>query len=1002
MKQNRITKRIIPWIMTLALMAGELQLPLPASVARAEEPEPAAEKTITGLGTGAITNPVVPYSAGNYWSGSNVYYGKYDGTPTKYRVLDKASGDFGVNGGSLLLDCDSILYEAVFDQRGSESSEPIEWAKSKVRTGLNGDSFLDFAGNFTDAEKKAIAESSKVTAVDGDGNGGTSLTPQADDYAEFDFIRISQEKIFLLDQKEVTRPSYGYSNTPFRANNRLKTGRDGEKKAWWLRNHNNSDSSHSKAGVVNRDVGQIESRSAITIFDVGVSPAFNVSLNSVLFSTLVSGTAGQPGAEYKLTLKDENMGIAVAEGESVVQSDTTVTIPYTITNDTDSGITADQVSVLITDKAYTESDASVLQYTALTVEEGTVGSSGTGTFMLDTSKVTGTWGTDYHVYLLAEEVNLGDDIKLTDYASSPTELTDVSSLVVSQDSVSTYGQFENLSVIKEGESTGDEIRVGDRVKYSFDYQPPEGGVVSSYTVFYNKGDMKSTMVKEYGFNETVIIDGNLLFTPFDANYYGDWKVWSIVVNFAQSPESIGEGNSITFYDKAYLNGSKRYMNPGADYCVADLSELSFTVEKTEQAEADHQGPDIGTGGISIDKSAVDIADDAVVNISVPITDDSGIAEWHIAVTDGKHIRIRHEFPDTYDPFSEAYDEGSHTGITRAYSKSLGDYQILYILAYDRAGNETAVYNSAFSASENFVYSDYSQQQIVESYLENRTKGTTVDLSTKAYSVVDGRDTGVAPVFRLDDFSNNGERFAFGEDVILRTPIEGSLSKFVIGFGIERQEGGTYVLEHNGQYEPMLFQATRFGSCFIKYISATDTAGRKSALYNSAECDNAAAAGIDESKYDSVSDADLSSMNWVVGLKDEATGILASNEEFEAGSTSMNVAEQEMSSSSESYRNITDTSVHGYDESFGTDYTDRFFWNIELENFDHQNNNKIKVWVPVPGMKNGSRVLIRHLKHKENANDANDVEFFNPVVEDGLAYFEVDGFSPILVSYNDEG
>ena len=61
-----------------------------------------SDKTITGLCTGAIGNPT---SGAGGWS--YVYYGRYGGSAMKYRVLDKASNDFG--GNTMLLDCDSTI-----------------------------------------------------------------------------------------------------------------------------------------------------------------------------------------------------------------------------------------------------------------------------------------------------------------------------------------------------------------------------------------------------------------------------------------------------------------------------------------------------------------------------------------------------------------------------------------------------------------------------------------------------------------------------------------------------------------------------------------------------------------------------------------------------------------------------------------------------------------------------------------------------------------------------
>lgn len=167
MKRNRhkgkgggIVKGILSFAMTPTMVSG--MIPGTSFVMTARVESAASEKTITGLGTGAITNPVQPANTTDGWKGSYVYYGKYDGNTTKYRVLDKASTDFGVEGGSLFLDCDSTLYDAMFDNDGSANEgalKPNEWAYSDVKSGLNGDSFLTKDGNFTDAEKCAIAES---------------------------------------------------------------------------------------------------------------------------------------------------------------------------------------------------------------------------------------------------------------------------------------------------------------------------------------------------------------------------------------------------------------------------------------------------------------------------------------------------------------------------------------------------------------------------------------------------------------------------------------------------------------------------------------------------------------------------------------------------------------------------------------------------------------------------------------------------------------------------
>ncbi len=82
-------KKLLCLLLCTVMIAG--LLPGTMSLARAEG------KTITGLGTGAITNP----AGSGSWS--YVYFGKYNGNPVKYRVLSKNTNGFG--GTTMLLDC---------------------------------------------------------------------------------------------------------------------------------------------------------------------------------------------------------------------------------------------------------------------------------------------------------------------------------------------------------------------------------------------------------------------------------------------------------------------------------------------------------------------------------------------------------------------------------------------------------------------------------------------------------------------------------------------------------------------------------------------------------------------------------------------------------------------------------------------------------------------------------------------------------------------------------
>ena len=382
-------KKLLGLLLCTIMIAG--LLPGTLSLARADG------KTITGLGTGAITNP-----AGN-GSWSYVYFGKYNGNPVKYRVLSKNTNGFG--GTTMLLDCNSIL---LTKKRFDDDSNV--WANSEIRGWLNGDEFLGNTSCFTSAENEAIAVSSKDAPNDDDGSGWSSLG----------FAKLSEgdkkDRIFLLDAREATCSTYGYTdwgselNYHWADDSRKKSGAD---IWWWLRSpYPDYD---DRAGFVNSSGALRNIR--VNTESVGVSPALNINLSSVIFSSLISGTAGSAEAEYKLTLLDSKM--IIAEGSAgVSRSGNTITVPYEITGD--NAINANQVSVLIMDSAYSAGTAATSGYTYLKLDVSSFGTTGTGTFTLPAAYADKTCGTDYYAYILAEDIN---NENATDYASAPTAIT---------------------------------------------------------------------------------------------------------------------------------------------------------------------------------------------------------------------------------------------------------------------------------------------------------------------------------------------------------------------------------------------------------------------------------------------------------------------------------------------------------------------------------------------------------------------------------------------------
>ena len=395
-KKRKLGRNLLSFLLTLAMVFSTMTGIVPFMDTSMTVKAEVADKTVAGLGTSAIGNPTSTESSATAWAGSYVYYGKYDGeNPTKYRVLDTASADFGVDGGSLLLDCDKILYASAFYNNNSNV-----WSSSLlIRSGLQGDKFLNKQDVFTVLEKSAIASSTKASSVEKDGAGASFLK----------YVALESDTVFILDAKEASRASYGYASNGTRI-------KDGNTNGWWLRSTQDgnvtgyvysTDGYYGPAGTISSGNGGI-TRS--------VSPAFNIGLSSVIFASEISS---EPGS-YKLTLKDDALGIAVTEGEKVEKSGNTLTIPYTVSGENSANAT--QVSVLVTGDSILDESGNIIpaKMTATNkkaygklVTEGSFAKSGTGTFELP-SDLTGTIGTDYHVYLLAEDVN-GE--KETDYAN---------------------------------------------------------------------------------------------------------------------------------------------------------------------------------------------------------------------------------------------------------------------------------------------------------------------------------------------------------------------------------------------------------------------------------------------------------------------------------------------------------------------------------------------------------------------------------------------------------
>ena len=322
-------------------------------------------KSNTQLGVSGIDNPTSGGDTNSSWSGSYIYFGNYNG-PIKFRVLQKNS-DVHTESYALFLDSDSVLFDKRFDDDSNV------WTDSELYKHLNDNPTTGFLNSFTDLEQEAIASNTKL-------NG---------------------EKIFVLDAEEARNSAYGYSNTSGTCDSRKKKGTSDY---WWLRSANSGYDFDAGGVNSNGTLGNID------VYDagIGVAPALNINQKSIIFNTAVENEANA----YKLTLSDSNLKIAVPAGQYVTATGTTITVPYAISGK-DAG-TATRASILITKGEWDADGAEIILY-----DELGASTASSGTFTLPSGYDLDGWGTDYHVYILAENIN---DVKETDYASGPVEI----------------------------------------------------------------------------------------------------------------------------------------------------------------------------------------------------------------------------------------------------------------------------------------------------------------------------------------------------------------------------------------------------------------------------------------------------------------------------------------------------------------------------------------------------------------------------------------------------
>ncbi len=357
------------------------------------------------IGTSQIT---VPSGGWTQAEGSYLWYGSYNDSfedlPVIYRVL-KINDD-----GTALIDCDEILFADMFFAAGGND----KYASSDIYAYLKDGKARNGTSLFTDKEKAQVVP--------------TNLTARE----QYRPARFETSKYYYTDDASEGNLSFLLSGQE--ANDlypddaaSAKTGRYYQGSSYWLRSagprlgvHNQN---YTAATVGRNYLGNWNLGYSFVNSDLGgVSPASNVNLSNILFTSdcnqskgTTAGELEQIGTttsqEWQVTLKDTTKTVTVQTGSASTQGDVTkITVPFTASSS--DGEAIDQISIVITNGDISSSSSEVLYYGKL---DTTDVSGGTGTFTLPTGLPDG-----YKIYAMAEDVN---EAGHTDYASEPVEVT---------------------------------------------------------------------------------------------------------------------------------------------------------------------------------------------------------------------------------------------------------------------------------------------------------------------------------------------------------------------------------------------------------------------------------------------------------------------------------------------------------------------------------------------------------------------------------------------------
>ena len=340
-------------------------------------------KAIRLVNTNNPTGGILGYKNNNN-SYDYIYMGSYNSSPVKWRVLDDqtntgATGLFLLSEDLLGSGGHGDVYDVYFDGTSPYSNA---WQGSDAQGWCN----TFESSNLDSRELAAILSTTKSDEA------FTSSTHNASFAASTNIL--NSDQVFFLSAQEAENGQYGFTDEAARVANYGAYA-----SVWWLR---------SPFAKFTSSAGAVDGFGRV--YDCGVGfvwaarPAFNLNLNSVLFTSAAVG--GKPnggltavpeysGNEWKLTLLDSRRNFAVTEKTVSAAPDDTVTLNY-------KGATTgknEYISVILADNNGAQYYGRVAQPTA---ESGTVEikipsdiAPGNYTLKVFSEQYNGDYKTDY-------------------------------------------------------------------------------------------------------------------------------------------------------------------------------------------------------------------------------------------------------------------------------------------------------------------------------------------------------------------------------------------------------------------------------------------------------------------------------------------------------------------------------------------------------------------------------------------------------------------------------